>query len=136
MGSGKSVNLWNDRCLGELPLSIFPQEDMNMEVMVDTLIVNDAWVIPHHLPLVLKNYLSQKILVLHQPGSVVPDFAVWSMSSSSIYNLRLAWDLIRSYAPICSWTKVVWHNILQPATSFFVGAFAITGPHLLFGSKK
>lgn len=43
----------------------------------------------------------------------------WSTSSSGNCNLRSAWELVRSGAPICNSSKVVCHNILQPITSFF-----------------
>lgn len=108
IGDGRSVNLWNDRWLVDQPLaSIFPHHGMDGEAMVDSLIVGQ---VPTFFPPAVKDFISQNIQLLCPPTSLHRDQASWSLSSSGACSILSAWNMLRSSAPPCPWSKVVWHN--------------------------
>lgn len=80
------------------------------------IIVYDDWSIPPLLPTVVKDYLNQKTPDLNKPclKSQTMLLGQSQARAPAIFGPLGNW-----FALVHNWSKVIWHYILHPSTTFF-----------------
>jgi hypothetical protein len=117
VGDSKQISFWKDKwlstCISDVISDTIDVGNLQ-NVMVEDIIVNGEWRIPHIVQQIAP-FLASEIRGLTIPSVPIPDSYIWEESISGLMSFKDAYINRSSNSQPLPWCKLIWSPVVQPA---------------------